>query len=81
MSVITTGIDRRKFLKTTLAGATGLIVGFYLPGKHELLAAEAAPVDMNAFIHISPENIVTIVVNKSEMGQGSTGYGYRRTKF
>ncbi len=70
MSVITTGIDRRKFLKTSLAGATGLIVGFYLPGKRELLAAEAASAEMNAFIHISPENIVTIVVNKSEMGQG-----------
>ena len=70
MSTITTGIDRRKFLKTSLAGATGLIVGFYLPGKHELLAAEAAPALMNAFIHISPENIVTIVVSKSEMGQG-----------
>jgi isoquinoline 1-oxidoreductase beta subunit len=70
MSVITTGLDRRKFLKTSLAGATGLIVGFYLPGRHELLAAEAAPAVMNAFIHISPENTVTIMVSKSEMGQG-----------
>jgi isoquinoline 1-oxidoreductase subunit beta len=70
MSVITTGLDRRKFLKTSLAGATGLIVGFYLPGKRELLAAEAAPADMNAFIHVSPDNVVTIMVSKSEMGQG-----------
>ncbi len=70
MSAITTGIDRRKFLKASLAGATGLIVGFYLPGRHELLAAEAAPVDMNALIHISPTNRITIVVSKSEMGQG-----------
>ncbi|MGH9617662.1 MAG: molybdopterin cofactor-binding domain-containing protein, partial [Acidobacteriaceae bacterium] len=70
MSVITNGLDRRKFLKTSLAGATGLIVGFYLPGKRELLAAEASAATMNAFIHVSPDNIVTILVSKSEMGQG-----------
>jgi len=70
MSVINNGLDRRKFLKTGVVGATGLIVGFYLPGKHELLAAEAAPVVMNAFIHVSPEDVVTVLVSKSEMGQG-----------
>lgn len=70
MSAINSGLDRRKFLKTSLAGATGLIVGFYLPGKHELLAAEATPADMNAFIQVSPDNVITIIVSKSEMGQG-----------
>jgi isoquinoline 1-oxidoreductase beta subunit len=70
MKVISTAIDRRKFLKTSLAGATGLVIGFYLPGRHEVLAADAAPADLNAFIHISPENTVTILVGKSEMGQG-----------
>ncbi|MGH9688206.1 MAG: molybdopterin cofactor-binding domain-containing protein [Candidatus Acidiferrales bacterium] len=70
MSVITNGLDRRKFLKTSLAGATGLIVGFYLPGRHEVFAAGEKSVVMNAFIHVSPDNIVTIVVSKSEMGQG-----------
>jgi len=70
VSVITTGIDRRKFLKTSLAGATGLIVGFYLPGRHEVLAASVAPADLNAFVHISPDNVITVLVGKSEMGQG-----------
>jgi isoquinoline 1-oxidoreductase subunit beta len=70
MSVITNGLDRRKFLQTSLAGATGLIVGFYLPGRREVLAAEMSPAAMNAFIHVSPDNIVTIMVSKSEMGQG-----------
>lgn len=70
MSVMNTGIDRRKFLKAGLAGATGLIVGFYLPGRREVLAAETAPAVMNAFIHVSPADTVTIVVSKSEMGQG-----------
>jgi isoquinoline 1-oxidoreductase beta subunit len=70
MSAITTALDRRKFLKTSLAGATGLIVGFYLPGRREVLAAEATPAVLNAFVHVSPENVVTILIGKSEMGQG-----------
>ena len=36
---VVTGIDRRGFLKTSLAGATGLVIGFYLPGRFEALAA------------------------------------------
>jgi isoquinoline 1-oxidoreductase beta subunit len=70
MSAITTALDRRNFLKTSLAGATGLIVGFYLPGRREVLAAEASPAVLNAFVHVSPENVVTILIGKSEMGQG-----------
>ena len=70
MSAITTALDRRNFLKTSLAGATGLIVGFYLPGRREVLAAEAMPAVLNAFVHVSPENVVTILIAKSEMGQG-----------
>ena len=70
MSAITTALDRRNFLKTSLAGATGLIVGFYLPGRREVLAAETAPAVLNAFVHVSPENVVTILISKSEMGQG-----------
>ncbi len=70
MSAITTALDRRNFLKTSLAGATGLIVGFYLPGRREVLAAEATPAILNAFVNVSPENVVTILIAKSEMGQG-----------
>lgn len=70
MSFVTTAVDRRNFLKTSLAGATGLIVGFYLPGRREVLAAETTPTVLNAFVHVSPENVVTILISKSEMGQG-----------
>ena len=72
MSAITNPLDRRSFLKTGLAGATGLVIGFYLPGKREVLAAAApdAPQVMNAFIQITPDDKVTILINKSEMGQG-----------
>ena len=45
-----TRINRRIFLKTGAAGATGLVIGFYLPGRFEALAASpagaAAPASM-----------------------------------
>ncbi len=31
-------LDRREFLKKSAVGGTGLIIGFYLPGKYEALA-------------------------------------------
>ncbi len=74
MSAITNPLDRRSFLKTGIAGATGLVIGFYLPGRREVLAAGAAPATVpqviNAFIQITPDDKVTILINKSEMGQG-----------
>ena len=74
MSSPTTQVDRRIFLKTGLAGATGLVLGFYLPGASEALAdataAPAAPAVLNAWVRVAPDDIVTIVISKSEMGQG-----------
>jgi isoquinoline 1-oxidoreductase subunit beta len=69
----TTGINRRGFLKTGVAGATGLVIGFYLPGRVEALAAPVAimpPASLNAWMQISTTDVVTIVIDKSEMGQG-----------
>jgi len=74
MSSPATQVDRREFLKTGLAGATGLVIGFYLPGASEAhadaAAAAAAPAVLNAFIRVAPDDTVTIIISKSEMGQG-----------
>ncbi len=72
MSAMITALDRRNFLKAGIAGATGLVIGFYLPGKGGVLAAASAdaPQVMNAFIQIAPDDKVTILISKSEMGQG-----------
>jgi isoquinoline 1-oxidoreductase beta subunit len=70
---MTTGIDRRGFLKTGVAGATGLVIGFYLPGRFEALAAPVAmmpPASLNSWMLISTTDVVTIMIDKSEMGQG-----------
>jgi isoquinoline 1-oxidoreductase beta subunit len=64
-------MGRRAFVK--LAGATGLVLGFYVPG--EAFAAANAPQDskdqaMNAFVRIAPDNSITIYSKAPEIGQG-----------
>ncbi len=63
---------RREFLKKSAAGGTALVIGFYLPGKFEALAAvpPSEPVAANAWVRIAPDDTVTILIDKSEMGQG-----------
>jgi isoquinoline 1-oxidoreductase beta subunit len=70
---ITPTMDRRGFLKAGMAGATGLVIGFYLPGRFEAQAAPVAmmpPASLNAWMLISTTDVVTIMIDKSEMGQG-----------
>jgi isoquinoline 1-oxidoreductase beta subunit len=64
-------LDRRGFLKVTGAGASGLVLGFYVPQRFGPLTLHAAgPFAPNAFVRILPDDTVTILVGKSEMGQG-----------
>jgi isoquinoline 1-oxidoreductase beta subunit len=67
---MTTSVNRRGFLKTGAATAGGLLVSFYLPGQSKLAAA-AASVKLNAFVHVSPDDTVTLFIHKAEMGQGT----------
>src|ERR1700676_2705871 len=63
-------VDRRGFLKMGAAGATGLLIGFYLPEPVEALdAAPESAIALNAWIHVGTDDIVTILIDKSEMGQ------------
>jgi len=69
--------SRRQFLKDSAALMGGLVIGFYLPMKGgRAYAADAQPKPAkpiyppNAFIRIAADDSITIVVNKSEMGQG-----------
>ena len=65
-------MSRRDFLKTGALVGGGLILGFSLtPGGTSSEAADkSAPFVPNAFIRIGTDDSVTIIVNKSEMGQG-----------
>jgi isoquinoline 1-oxidoreductase beta subunit len=57
-------LTRRGFLKST----SGLVLGFILPGAGR--AAAPAPVAPNAFLHIAPDDTVTVMVDRLEFGQG-----------
>jgi isoquinoline 1-oxidoreductase subunit beta len=59
-------LSRREFVSVGVAAGAGLVLGFYLPhGKSG--QQEFSP---NAYLRITPDNKVTIVVARSEMGQG-----------
>src|SRR5512145_2315992 len=64
------GMSRREFLKTSALAGGGLLLACHIPfGSRDALAAEAvfAP---NAYLRIGSDESITIIVNKSEMGQG-----------
>src|SRR5579863_1477864 len=59
-------LSRREFVAAGVAAGAGLVIGFYLP--HRGSANEVF--SPNAYLRITPDNKVTIVVARSEMGQG-----------
>jgi isoquinoline 1-oxidoreductase beta subunit len=71
-------LSRRRFLNSTGA----LVIGFHLPGCASLMPplddtlnlgkarAEGDAIDVTAWIRIAPNNVVTLQVGASEMGQG-----------
>ncbi len=66
-------LDRRGFLKVGGAAASGLVLGFYVPERFGPLtrrANAAGPFAPNAFLRILPDDTITVLVGKSEMGQG-----------
>lgn len=75
----TAGLNRRNFLK--YGGSAGLVLGLQLPlagCSRETPpapapgAAAGEPFAPNAFVRISPDDTVTLVIKHHEMGQGVT---------
>ena len=66
-------VTRREFLKTSAATGAVLIVGFYWPGRsyaQDSQNSQTKPFSPNAWVRITPDNQVTVLVEKPEMGQG-----------
>jgi isoquinoline 1-oxidoreductase beta subunit len=65
-------LNRRNFLQASAAAAGGLVISFSLPERAGAqTAAGATPVKVNAFVRIAPDDSVTLMIHKSEMGQGT----------
>jgi CO/xanthine dehydrogenase Mo-binding subunit len=60
-------LSRREFVAAGVAAGAGLVVGFYLPHGKGSRERVFSP---NAYLRITPDNKITIVVARSEMGQG-----------
>jgi isoquinoline 1-oxidoreductase subunit beta len=61
-------LSRRAFLKTSTVAGTGLVIGFYLPSRGRADGQETF--SPNAYLTVTPKGKITIVVARSEMGQG-----------
>ena len=66
-------VSRRSFLKASAAAGGGLLLSFSLPvvQRHAEAAGAAKDLPPNAFIRIDPNNAVTFIVPRVEMGQGT----------
>jgi isoquinoline 1-oxidoreductase subunit beta len=74
---VASAMKRREFLKAGAALGGGLLISLYLPdfvppsaGGSRAADSSAKPVALNAFVHIAPDETVTVISNHSEMGQG-----------
>jgi len=65
---MTSQITRREFVQTS----AGLVVSFYLPGRPVAVPAAAPPpFAPNAWLRVGSDGIVTLTLDRSEMGQGA----------
>jgi isoquinoline 1-oxidoreductase subunit beta len=68
-------MERRDFLKVSVAASGGLLIGFHFPGISSLASAQSSKDTTgsfmpNAFVRIGTDERITVIVNHSEMGQG-----------
>jgi isoquinoline 1-oxidoreductase subunit beta len=65
-------LSRRDFLKLTSIAGAGLTLGAMLPGPTSAAVAgvDAAPAFAMPFVHIDPDNTVTVLSKHVEAGQG-----------
>jgi len=67
-------VNRREFLKKSAAGGAALVIGFHLApsvfGDQAQDQEQKTPNPFDAWVRITPDDRVTLILGKSEMGQG-----------
>ena len=66
-------LDRRMFLKSTVAAGGGLLIGAYLPGalgEAGGRAAAAGSLEPNIWLRVNTDDSVRVMLTMLEMGQG-----------
>src|SRR5262245_27836994 len=71
---MSSNVDRREFLATIAAAHGAFVLGFWLPSRAEAQTTswyeEPSTREVNAWIVIAPDDIVTIRIALTELGQG-----------
>lgn len=62
---------RRSFLKLAAGAAGGIVIGSVLPMRNVAQASVSADALAQPFLHIAPDNTVTIIVKHLDKGQGA----------
>jgi len=69
----TIDVSRRQFLKVTALGSSGIMLSLTVPGfaaTGENGGVLIGSGDLNAFVKIDSDGVITIYASKPEMGQG-----------
>jgi isoquinoline 1-oxidoreductase beta subunit len=71
MNVLRAAINRRDFLASAAAGGAGLVIALSLPARGGApRPGRPSGAQLNAWLKIAGDNSITVLVDRSEMGQG-----------
>ena len=61
--------SRRQFIQQSAATTGAFVLGMYLPLTSDAATNPASPTVVNAWVQITPDNQITLICARSEMGQ------------
>lgn len=67
-------LSRREFLRAGALTGAGLVIAIHLPAPLRAAAAkaDAGRLEPNAYLRVAPDGTVTVLIARTEMGQGSS---------